>query len=491
MTSSDFLPRSIPVSVCDKTAMSEVSLEYHMPDYEPQVRRLLRVDVTVLPPASYVGSGNASFSGNLRFDILYCSPEGKLCMSHVSESYELSAPIDKDAEIDYSDEILAFCDLTPESLVSRVTAPRKLTVKCRLRAKIHAYGRHTPTEKISGNYEPSGIERLSGNAECASFVQSASGFFDLEEELEAPSGTLSVIGGQGVVSIGELSVTDGAVNCRGDLSLRILLDGENGPFPMEARLPFSEMVEHDDLRRGMSACAKGTLCELSITHEEGKLGIAATLVLSAQAQENVAVPFVRDLYSTARQVDTSYKTLRYPHAAVCRMANFTQSLYESLETLGIPSDAVMIDHSASSVVENVVCEREKWALVGETKLNLLLLSGGEYRTHELSLPFRYEFDAELGSPESLYSDVQLLGGRARIEGGKLSLECEMGISYRLCLTREDSMLDEAIFGEPISSSDDYIVCFPSEDDSLWEIAKHYHVPLSSLKPQEHFLVVKG
>ena len=61
MSYQEGAPLALTVLVCDKTVGSEVSLEYALPDYEEEIKKLLKVRVRLLPPASYVGGGNASF----------------------------------------------------------------------------------------------------------------------------------------------------------------------------------------------------------------------------------------------------------------------------------------------------------------------------------------------------------------------------------------------------------------------------------------------
>ena len=502
MNYQDTTSRALFLSVCEKSLVSDVTTEYALPDYEEEIRRLLRVNVTLVPPASYVGSGNACFSGTLRFDLLYLSPDGKLCMSKVSENFELSAPIDKDAEIDYSDEILAFCDILPESLVSRVLAPRKVSLKCRLRTKIRAYGKSLPSEKMTGDFSPEGIERLAGVAEAAVFTSAVSEDFDLSGETEVPrTGALSVLFGEGNVHIFEAQCSDGEVLCKGELAVRaVVTSGDSEPYAVTARLPFSERVEGDGFRSSMSCRAYGVMTELSLDEAEEKLGISARIRLAAEAQENVSVPYTRDLYSVAHKTEASYGRVVYPCAVACRNGNFTQSLYEPLKNFDIPKDAEILDFSATAYAENAICERGKWALVGESRMSLLILSGGEYRNVEIPIPFRYEFEGECGESESLFSELHMTGGRARIDGDRLALECEMGVSLRLCIARDAQMLREVSFGEKVLEGEEYIVCFPSKGDTLWENAKRYHVPLSRLRAKNKldekdtlgaFLIIKG
>lgn len=483
MNYQDSVPRAMSVSVCEKSVGCEVTSEYVLPDYEEEIRRLLRVNVTVLPPSSYVGSGNASFAGTVCFDLLYVSPEGKLCMTKVSEGYELSAPIDKDVEIDYSDEIMAFCEATPESVVSRVLAPRKLSLKCRLRAKVKAYGKYAFAEKMSGDFSPEGIERLADTAEAAAFACALSEDFEVSDELDPlHTGELRIIGGEGTVHVFEAQSEEGAVNCRGEVLLSVLAtSGESDPYTLKARLPFSERIEGDGFRGGMSPRVYGAVTELSLEEADGKIHANAEFRLTAEAQDNVQVPYTRDLFSAAHETEATLGKTEYPHAAICRCGNFTQSLYEPLERFDIPSDAVILDLTANASATAAMCDRGKWALVGDSRMNLLMLSGGEYRTVEIPVPFRYEFEGECGEVESLFSELHMTGGRARIDGSRLAIECEMGVSLRICVRREAMMLREVTFGARVPAEDECVVCFPRKDDTLWEIAKRYHVPLSRLR----------
>jgi hypothetical protein len=197
----------------------------------------------------------------------------------------------------------------------------------------------------------------------------------------------------------------------------------------------------------------------------------------------VGVPYTRDLYSTVRQTESVFGKKRYPHAAACRMGNFTQSLYESLDKFQLESDAEVLDFSASATAESVICDRGRWALVGESRMNLLVKSGGEYRCLDIPVPFRYEFEGECGEVESFFAELHMTGGRARVDGTKLALECEMGVSLRLCLAREAQMLREVNFGARVEVCEDCVVCFPRGGDTLWEIAKRYHTPQARLRAQ--------
>ena len=66
----DFL-QWVTVPMCDRTVTTEVSGDFTLPDYQPELRRLLSVVPTVLPPAKYVGSGRVELNGTVDYLVLY------------------------------------------------------------------------------------------------------------------------------------------------------------------------------------------------------------------------------------------------------------------------------------------------------------------------------------------------------------------------------------------------------------------------------------
>lgn len=476
---------TIYLSLCDKAVTAEVGCDYSMPDYQPEVRRLLRVRAMVLPPSSYVGAGKAEFAGAVRYDILYSGNDGNLYSASTAENYELSALLDKDADIDYSDDIPVFCEVTPELVTGRVTAPRKLSLRCRLRGLIRAFGRHRLCERMMGEVPSKGIERLAGESTCAALTGRVSESFTLSDEIPAESGAgeLRVISAEAVMNVTEAVPTEEGVGCRGEAMLKLLLcyDGsEDLPFVTTRRLPFAVTVPADGFD-GASCRAVARCTELSAeVTEDGRVLCDLSASVTAEGQSNVPVAYTADLYAADRESRAVYTDYKFPRSARCMAGNFTQSVYEPLSSFGLESDCEVLDVSASASADSVTYDRGKWVLAGESRLNLLLHTGGEYATHEIVLPFRYETDGEGGTPMLTSCDVSMVSGRARVEGGRLGLECEMAVSARICTEESLTALTEAQFGEMLEKPTDMVVAFPARGETLWSLAKRYHTPLATL-----------
>ena len=110
-----------------------VSPEFILPDYQPEIKRLLRVRALPLPVDQYIGGSAAEFSGAVEFQALYAAEDGSLWCVTRREDYRLSCPFEADGGFDLSDGIVCDVKTDVEGVSGRVLAPRKLTARCRVR----------------------------------------------------------------------------------------------------------------------------------------------------------------------------------------------------------------------------------------------------------------------------------------------------------------------------------------------------------------------
>ena len=62
--------------ICDKTLSSEESHDFTLPDYLPEIRKMLRVTVSIDEPESYASASDVEFSGGLTYHVLYTGADG-------------------------------------------------------------------------------------------------------------------------------------------------------------------------------------------------------------------------------------------------------------------------------------------------------------------------------------------------------------------------------------------------------------------------------
>ena len=88
------LPKRLQMPLCDRVITAERSNDYTLPDYLPEIRRIIRTDASILPPAKYISGSNAEFNGNIDYNIVYVGADGALYSAPLSAEYSFNAPLD-------------------------------------------------------------------------------------------------------------------------------------------------------------------------------------------------------------------------------------------------------------------------------------------------------------------------------------------------------------------------------------------------------------
>ena len=114
------------VALYERNFGSEVSGDFTLPDYYAEIRRILCVTPTVLPPSKYVGDSTAEFNGVVDYVVTYVGGDGEMYSIPLSSDYSFTVPLDKSACDTIPESISSLCTIGVESVNTRVSAPRRL-----------------------------------------------------------------------------------------------------------------------------------------------------------------------------------------------------------------------------------------------------------------------------------------------------------------------------------------------------------------------------
>lgn len=470
----------VQAPLVDRVVMTDLACDFSLPDYRPEIKRLLRVRACVMPIDCYVGAGSAEMSGRVEYSILYAGGDGGLyCVTH-GEDFSFSVPMEMTSDFEIGNGLVCDIDSVPELASGRVAAPRKLSLKCRVRSRVRILGTRVLSEGL-GNMD--GAERLCGTALCGSHFVGKSEPLQLGDEILYEGSDLRVISAEGQVFVSEATAGSGVVNCRGEVALKLLCVHEGGseaPFLQVRRLPFSQSVPTDGAEVNCDACARGVCSEIGVTVEEGRLVCEVSAVLQTRAQRNETAEFVRDLYSTAFECTPKYIDAVLPRALRCINGNFSLNQMLTMEEAGIRSGFGVVDLSIQPTVQELVCERGKCVLSGRCRCHAVLSDGEDFGMQEFELPFRYETDG--GDAVTDYDcSVEVVSCRARMDGERIGIDAELSVSL---ITRGEEhfrLISDVALGDAVSRTGAFCtVCYPSREDTLWSVAKRYHRSVSSI-----------
>lgn len=475
----------LSMNMCKRVVNTDVSEDIILPDYYPEIRRVLCVRENLLPPAKFVSGNKIDINGVVDYTLIYVSNEGKLCSAPLSAEYSFSLPLENASEFELSEGVNIMAHSVADSSTVRVSAPRKLQVRSRIRSSVSAWGKMSCCEKTEGIEDPSTIERLSAQATCAEMLCESSDIVSVEDEYRLPSEDCRVAVADGTVVIQNSRIEGEMIRINGEAVIRMLLmcDGETRAERVVRRIPFEAETDLDGIEAAETSLLRvgGSVTELALNVEEGSVYTQADIVLEICLGQNRDVSYTADAYSTRQASSTEMRTYPLPLVLENRNASFSQSDRIELSELNFNEGAEIVDIYGSAVADEAVLEDGKYVIRGNCKYNMICLKDGEYSHCEARAPFKYELDGER-EVDCFDSTVDMLNCKVRNDGEFLNLDSELALACSLMGSVDTEMLDSVSFYDELDNmGGEWTVCYVRDRESAWNIAKRYGVRESDIK----------
>lgn len=479
--------KKITTQICERSIGGEINAEISMPDYEPEIRRLLRVEVSLTPPAGYCDGARVGMSGDAIFRVLYAGNDGELYSTSAIESYELTEAL-KPSERE-TDVTCSICSVTPESIISRASAPRRISIKCKLRGQGRYFGERGLGE--DPGLDIGSVERLVRECEYAKINAPVFAEARLSDDFAialpaGSSGDARIVSYSPSAVASGIECSEGEATVRGELTLDLLLSADDGSSPFRAtrKIPFSETIVADGIDRGCRCVAAISCPDCQFTVDENRIFCEPTLVIRLDAERNVTAEYTADAYSTEALSECDRLLLEFPICERTFSGSITSSIRQSIEEAGIDASAEIIHASPFAVVKSIDKNGKKFCVVGEICFNILTKYEKDYLIKELRQPFKYELDT--GESPVSHADCRVipLPAEAKIDNGRLCCDCELHIFGIIHSGSSIDTVQKVTLGDPVEHEEATTVCFPSPTDTVWDVSKRYHIPTSAIISQE-------
>lgn len=456
----------------------DLTAEFSLPDYQSEISRLLWVRPTLLPPECFIGGGKAEFSGQMYFNVLYCGPDGALYSTVLNEGYSFSLPTEGEIA-----ELVA--RVTPDSMTARVTGPRKLSLRCRLHARVGTLQEKDVGTRMRGEGERAeAICRLSQAMEARRLFtggRKSVTLTDIIEDLPLEE-TTRIIGCRTEVFLPDVTAGKEVVRCRGEALLTLLLcrEGEDtSALTFTHKIPFEADVPLEGASPNCRALAEGFAGEVSLSREEGELSATLDITVFAEAEGCEPVVVCRDLFLPGSRAEYHFSEEVFSLGVACMNQHLTLSQKASFAELGIPAGAEIIDATADVQIREEKKEGEKTALLGQLICHILYRFEKEYAVATATLPLRAVIDAPL--EESVISP-RICECRAESTREGVQIVSELQLALRSACRIPTKALTEVIFSpeEETPHRADVEICYPAREETLWDVAKRYAVSPTAL-----------
>ena len=465
----------LALPIYERAFGAEVTGDFTLPDYQNEIRRILCVKATALPPAKYLSDSAIEFNGTVDYRIIYVGGDGNITSDSLSTEYAFSVPLEKS---DGFSDVRVLCSVGVDGVSTRVSAPRRLNIRCRLRPSVRAYGCLAPTGGAMTGADPSSVYSKFESADtlwCASAnsdtVSISCVFPDMPEDMAVASADT-------FVEISDVSAERGRLTCHGVARIELLCAGENGELrTLDSEIPFEGEIDVPNMPDGASACVRGIVADTSVNVGDTGVDCTVGVVLSAQAFANERVEYVSDAYSTECECESQTKNVCVRRLLLAKPASFSVNERVSLADANIPPTSEILFAEANANMDKCASVDKKAVFTGKSDFTIVWRNDGDISVSSVSIPVKYETEIDNGgNAESFDSYFELKAPKARLENGQLTLTAEL-VGYVNAFAGNDTqVLDKISFGEPLDKREARIVvAYPSTDDTAWSVAKKYRV----------------
>ncbi|MBQ4509401.1 MAG: LysM peptidoglycan-binding domain-containing protein [Clostridia bacterium] len=478
--------------VNDTVSSCEITEEFNLPDYVPEIRKMLTVKTGVLPEGKYImDKGNASqldFSGTVTYLVIYTDDEGNLCSTPLSSQYESSVQLNTRPDI-------VFIDTVADNTALRVNAPRKLTIKTRLKSKILGYGKTTYEESITpkSTADEMYLQRASEKINTVEISQVSLQNIRISDKLDMQGyKNAKPIWCDAVAVINDCKAKNGSVSVRGSGSVKCVCVVNGETVCLNKDISIVEEIEAEKCRENDFVSVNPRCISLSISNElnedESQLFFDLNVEIEGAVYSNKEESVTVDCYSTKHETEASYKIIDTYSAVKSQNANFTVS--EAVKRKN-NDELDIVDIIATPVFEKAEFKGSRAVFSGKLNACVIAMSQKdgekEYISENYELPIKFEDDLKSYFAECI-SRCDFTVGKisGKYDEERFIINGDIFVSYDTVEKSKHKVLDTAILKKDKEIKNDLAcvrVCFPTEDDTLWEIAKKYHTTVAKITEQ--------
>ena len=478
-----------PIGYMPEAVFCESTGDFSLPEYMPEIGKMLKVEPRILSTGRYIGADRAEFSGSVVYSVLYTGEDGEPFYTTLSGDYEYTVPL---GEASDAERVEIYDETSLDSISVRASGPRRISVRARIKAQPHIM-----YEKKDGSQDAYRVEDESYQVLEESYTERYHRHFESGElelsDVFSPSSSPDIepIGCDGWAVVSEIVFSNNAVICRGDAEYRVLYfdvsGGERRLHSTKKKLRFEHATEISGVCAGAGARATARVISAEMSRAEGQSDISITIRLNiiGELTTEKKRSYVCDVYSCTHELDVEKKTHRYRSGGVCKNFNFSYHAQKKF-----PEGMAVSDVCASygeAKIESVEMKNGVAHVCGSICVDCILMEsvGGshEYSCLSVPMPFKCELALDGASEEYELSIVpEVSGVRVRMDRDCVSADAELYLCTLISGVESRTIVDktEVLRARPARPSA-ITVYYPDKGESLWSVCKKYSVSLASVR----------
>ena len=464
---------------------TESAVDYSLPDYLGDVRKILFTDATVRPSGKFAGGDEVEFSGVVVYNVIYLDSDNNLSSAEFTSDYDYSVKCSGES---YKDSV---ADTRVSTYAIRLVGPRKISARASLVGSVRLS--EESVISVSGNALESDLSpetslktvgiigsRISSTAER----EYAESITTLEGAI---ADEVSVVYSFAEAIADSLSVEGDSVCVKGRLRINGVLKNEDQPlYGVEKIVNFEENLDFDGVSAEMSLTPRLTVSSLKASVNPGESGcdivMNAVVDMCVIADYNEKIELLTDAYLKNAPTENDYRNFEYLSLKDSAIVKGTHNAEIDRSELEAESLREIILVTAAPKVERVEIADGVVNIFGEVRYSGIASDFDDNKASYLSIKFTSPFATNVNincqNVDNLQIDakVNAYGTSASLDANKVYVSCMLESSVTVCEEKSEKILSSIVKKENEkyeSNGAKITVYYPTDDDTLFSVAKRY------------------
>ncbi len=474
-------------TVFETTAEHSLEADLNLPDYCPEIQRILKC--CVLPQITTVqnASGRITVQGNAEVKLIYVGDNGKIA------AFEQNYPIQKFCENNSLTSDCAVSARVNTAYVNcRAVSSRRVDVRAMLTFIFSAQKKRE--EKILCSADGAGIQTVTENFDFASLNGVCEKLFSLNEVIEIGSErqpVLQILNVSSCAVASEIKVINNKALIRGECKVKIyyISENENTIENIEHSMPVSQIIEMEGVNEDsvtalkLSVRSSQALTKVDSSGEMKLIDISVTVSANMTAFDIKPVTLIKDVYSTDYETQTVPKSFEVLSLNDTFYTSFTNKVV--LESIGVSVDCV--NSVWCSDMKYGFSTKDKKCILSGTYVANVIYRDAEGKTDiiQKTVDFEYVLKTKEEVERTVcFGNVSIIGCACNVAAdSRLDFKTEIDISgIILTSTIQKYISNIEISESSVKKADNcaLTVYFCEKGEKLWDIARKYNTTVDAI-----------
>lgn len=484
-TNEILIPKKLFGAKVDK----DLEFDTSIPEYCPDVARLIKVDCTPFAESCEIEDGKATVKGKAVYDVLYETDyKNRLRCCNFTQEFSHSVPLPRSG----ASGVSAFCDVACERISCKLLSPRRLVVKATLGTQFDIEG-EASVKAVAVTEDKNTFFRKK-TIGCEGRTALYEDIFRFGESLPLTQSEKcigEIVCGSVTLQQPQITLTAGRAEIKSVAAVHALCEEENndGKYYVSVKtLPISIEYLNDAIEdyKHISVTLEPNGCELSQELDQyGENRIIKadfSVKMRLLMNEPKAYTVADDVFEKDFDGIPVIASALFPQLVSQSDVSFSG---ESKLADVMPSPTALLDTNVSNHASTVEKADGGINLNGVFTVTLLYDSAEGIHSIDHAIPYQRFFPLDIPECEaSISAETHPVEAQAVLHAdGSATVRVSANARLAVYAQTEESFVSEVAKRTARAASKDdstLVYCFPKKGESLWEIAKLYRTDPESI-----------